>query len=227
MLRNPRPSWMLGADDSGKNRASMTAKPPTALRLWPIAALCLAVLAGLGWGVHEQTRARAFAELHERGQNTLSLAQSSLRGQLARFERLPGLLAEKRAIRSLLLAPRNPDLVMAANIYLRETAELLGASDHLCHVSAMAKRWRPAISTSRTALSAAISPFAPISSMRWPQGEGRFYALGTTSNKRGYYFGAPIDVAGQRRGVMVIKIDLDEIEQAWASEEVRIICDRP
>jgi two-component system, NtrC family, C4-dicarboxylate transport sensor histidine kinase DctB len=217
---------MLGADDSGKNRASMTAKPPTALRLWPIAALCLAVLAGLGWGVHEQTRARAFAELHERGQNTLSLAQSSLQGQLARFERLPGLLAEERVIRSLLLSPRNSDLILAANFYLRETAELLGASDLYVMYSDGETLAASNFDQPHSFVGGNFA-FRPYFFDAMETGEGRFFALGTTSNKRGYYFGAPIDVAGQRRGVIVLKIDVDEIEQAWASEEVRILVTDP
>ncbi len=217
---------MLGADDSGKNRASMTVTPPTALRLWPIAALCLALLAGLGWGVHEQTRARAFAELHERGQNTLSLAQSSLQGQLARFERLPGLLAEERVIRSLLLSPRNSDLIMAANFYLRETAELLGASDLYVMYSDGETLAASNFDQPHSFVGGNFA-FRPYFFDAMETGEGRFFALGTTSNKRGYYFGAPIDVAGQRRGVIVLKIDVDEIEQAWASEEVRILVTDP
>ncbi len=204
----------------------MTAKPPTALRLWPIAALCLAVLAGLGWGVHEQTRARAFAELHERGQNTLNLAESSLRGQLARFERLPGLLADERVIRSLLLSPRNSDLIMAANFYLRETAELLGASDLYVMYSDGETLAASNFDQPHSFVGGNFA-FRPYFFDAMETGEGRFFALGTTSNKRGYYFGAPIDVAGQRRGVIVLKIDVDEIEQAWASEEVRILVTDP
>ena len=198
----------------------------SALKLSVLVLVCLGLVAGLSWFAHYQTRAKAFQDLYERGQNTLSLAESSLRGQLARFERLPELLADQRAIRSLLLSPMNPDLVLAANLYLRDTAELLGASD----VYVM---YRDGVTLAASNFDQPHSfvggnfAFRPYFLDAMHNGEGRFYALGTTSNKRGYYFGAPIDVAGQRRGVMVIKIDVDEIEQAWASDDLRILVTDP
>ena len=198
----------------------------SAMKLTLALLLCLVIVAGLSWLAHYQTRVKAFHDLHERGQNTLSLAESSLRGQLARFERLPELLADQRVIRSLLLSPQNPDLILAANMYLRDTAELLGASD----VYVM---YRDGVTLAASNFDQPHSfvggnfAFRPYFFDAMRHGEGRFYALGTTSNKRGYYFGAPIDVAGQRRGVMVIKIDVDEIEQAWASDDLRILVTDP
>ncbi|MGY6705780.1 sensor histidine kinase [Roseinatronobacter sp.] len=181
----------------------------------------------LGWFAWNRATVLYFTQLHERGQNTLNLAEASLRGQLSRFERLPHLLAEQRVIRSLVLAPRDPDLVVAANLYLRDTAEMLGASD-------IYVMYRDGVTLAASNFDQPHSfvggnfAFRPyFFDALGPKGAGRFYALGTTSNKRGYYFGAPIDVAGQRHGVMVIKIDVDEIEQTWASDEVRIIVTDP
>ncbi len=218
---------MMNACDSGLNLPRvMRMQRPSVVKLSVLMIFCLAVVAGLSWVAHYQTRAKAFHELHDRGQNTLSLAESSLRGQLARFERLPELLADQRAIRSLLLSPTNPDVVLAANMYLRDTAELLGASD----VYVM---YRDGVTLAASNFDQPHSfvggnfAFRPYFFDAMRHGEGRFYALGTTSDKRGYYFGAPIDVAGQRRGVLVIKIDVDEIEQAWASDDLRILVTDP
>ena len=72
-------------------------------------------------------------------------------------------------------------------------------------------------------MSAGISASAPISKRPWQGAWGRFYALGTTSNRRGYYFGAPVEFGRDRLGVVVIKIDLEQIERAWAYEDLRII----
>ncbi|MDD7970761.1 sensor histidine kinase [Roseinatronobacter alkalisoli] len=198
---------------------------PFPLVFGAIAALC--VVGALGWFAWQRATVYYFTELHDRGQNTLNLAEASLRGQLSRFERLPQLLADQRVIRSLILAPRDPDLVMAANIYLRDTAEMLGASD-------IYVMYRDGVTLAASNFDQAHSfvggnfAFRPyFYDALGQKGAGRFYALGTTSNKRGYYFGAPIDVAGQRHGVMVIKIDVDGIEQAWASDEMRIIVTDP
>lgn len=45
---------------------------------------------------------------------------------------------------------------------------------------------------------------------------GRYFALGTASGKRGYYFSAPVrDVRNQVLGVAVVKVGIDRIEQSW------------
>lgn len=194
--------------------------------IWAGAAFALSMLALLTWLAHQQALTRSFQDLHDRGQNTLNLAESTIRGQLERFERLPELLADQRAIRSLLLAPRDPDLIMAANTYLRDTAELLGASD-------LYVMYRDGVTLAASNFDQPLSfvggnfAFRPYFFDAMAGGQGRFYALGTTSNKRGYYFGAAIDVAGQRLGVMVLKVDVDDLERAWVSEDLRIIVTDP
>lgn len=193
---------------------------------WLAGALIAVVLAVLAVVAHQHALSTAFQQLRDRGQNTLNLAESTLRGQLARFEHLPELLADQRVIRSLLLAPRDPDLVIAANTYLRDVAELLGASD----VYVMYRDGETLAASNFDQPHSFVGgnfAFRPYFFDAIDHGAGRFYALGTTSNKRGYYFGAAVDVAGQRLGVMVIKIDVDELEQAWASEELRIIVTDP
>lgn len=188
--------------------------------------VALGLVLGLGHASWQRATAHYLGELQDRGRNTLGLAESSLSGQLARFERLPQLIADQRIIRSLLLSPRSADLVTAANLYLKETAETLGASD--IYVMYLDGETLAASNFDQPhSFVGGNFAFRPYFHDAMATGEGRFYALGTTSNKRGYYFGAPIDVADQRLGVMVIKIDLDEIERAWASEELRIIVTDP
>ena len=192
--------------------------------LGAVVVLCL--LGAAIWLAHQSALGRSFQELRDRGENTLNLAESTIRGQLARFESLPELLADQRAIRSLLLAPRDRDLVMAANVYLRDAAELLGASD----IYVMYRDGETLAASNFDQPHSFVGgnfAFRPYFFDAIAHGAGRFYALGTTSNKRGYYFGAAVDVAGQRLGVLVIKIDVDELEQDWASDEFRIIVTDP
>lgn len=201
-------------------------RQPGKALIWAGAAFGLAVIALVTWLAHQQALTRSFQDLHDRGQNTMNLAESTIQGQLERFERLPELLADQRVIRSLLLAPRDPDLIMAANTYLRDTAELLGASD-------LYVMYRDGVTLAASNFDQPLSfvggnfAFRPYFFDAMAGGQGRFYALGTTSNKRGYYFGAAIDVAGQRLGVMVLKVDVDDLERAWASEDLRIIVTDP
>src|SRR5690606_12113290 len=58
-------------------------------------------------------------------------------------------------------------------------------------------------------------------------GRGRFFALGTTSLKRGYYFGAPIRRGTAIDGVVVFKVDIDVIEQGWRGSDYEIIVTDP
>ncbi|MCC5992367.1 MAG: sensor histidine kinase [Rhodobacteraceae bacterium] len=199
---------------------------PRLLALLVAAGAVAAILASLGVLVWQRATAHYLGELHDRGQNTLSLTESALRGQLARFERLPAIVADQRVIRSLVLSPRNEDLILAANLYLRDTATQLGASD----IYVMYRDGETLAASNFDQPHSFVGgnfAFRPYFHDALDHGEGRFFALGTTSLKRGYYFGAPIDVAGQRRGVMVIKIDVDEIEQTWASDDMRIIVTDP
>jgi two-component system C4-dicarboxylate transport sensor histidine kinase DctB len=52
---------------------------------------------------------------------------------------------------------------------------------------------------------------------------GRFFALGTTSGKRGYYFGYPAVTAEGITGVAVVKVDVDTIEQSWGAEDHEVL----
>ena len=58
--------------------------------------------------------------------------------------------------------------------------------------------------------------------------KGRFYAIGTTSGVRGYYFAAPIrDAANATVGVMAAKIGLDVIEAEWRAQDAAIMVTDP
>ena len=48
---------------------------------------------------------------------------------------------------------------------------------------------------------------------------GRYYALGTTSGRRGYYFSYPVGDPDEPLGVVVVKIDIDTLENNWRSKD--------
>ncbi len=181
--------------------------------------------------VHGHVTRSNLHDLRERSLNTLRLTEATLRGQLLRFDRLPGLLADERTIRALLLRPGDPGLADQANRYLKDTATRLGASD----LYLMTRDGETIAASNYDQPQSFVGgnfAFRPYFRDALTQGEGRFFALGTTSNKRGYYVGAPVVVydpaAGLRAlGVLVIKVDLDDIERAWAGNDPRIIVTDP
>jgi len=190
--------------------------------LWLLGALALLLAIGATRLAYDRALKAQFAELNDRGSNTLTLAAASLSGLLSRFERLPGLLAEQAALRALLRNPDDAGLVYAANRFLRENAERSGASV----IYVMDHNGVTLASSNYDQLRSFVGgdfSFRPYFTEAMAGGLGRFYAMGTTSQKRGYYFGAPVDIGRDRLGVVVIKIDLEQVERAWAYDGLRII----
>ena len=163
-----------------------------------------------------------FSQLAERGQNTLGLAVSALRGELARYRALPALIAQYDTIHALVQDPGDPALVAGVNAQLKEINALLGSSDIYVLLPdgltvAASNHDGPA---SFVGESFAYRPyFYDAAEGR----EGRFFALGTTSLKRGYYFGAPVWVGDRILGVVVFKVDVDQIERTWHGADFRIL----
>lgn len=161
-----------------------------------------------------------------RGANTLGLAVTALRGQLARYENLPELVADHEAIKDLIINPHDPDRVDAINRYLKAINQLLAASDIYVML--------PDGMTIAASNYDQEAPFVgqnfsyrPYFQDALSGGQGRFFALGTTSLKRGYYFGAPIRVGPEIKGVVVFKMDIDSIEHTWSSREYEIVVTDP
>jgi two-component system C4-dicarboxylate transport sensor histidine kinase DctB len=192
--------------------------------------LPLAVVFALGLAFALQgTRviARGYMEEAEAQANTtLRLAVSALDGHLKRFEPLPALIADQPNIEALILDPGDEALQAQANSYLKEINILLKSSD--IYVMTLDGRTIAAsnhdLPTSFVGQNFSYRPYFQDAA----QGrQSRFYALGTTSSKRGYYFGSPIEIDSQIRGVIVFKVDVDTIEASWAGGDDRIFVSDP
>jgi len=188
------------------------------------AALCLSLFAG--WVSFRTTLQADLTETARRGDNVLQLAVSSLTGQLDRFERLPALIADQPKVQRLLAAPQSPALVVEVNAYLTQIQRQLGAADvYLMDETGLT------IAASNHAQDPTFVgrnfAFRPYFYEAMAGKTGRFYALGTTSGKRGYYFGAPVDLGGKIEGVLVFKIDLDAIEDAWRGGDYAVLVTDP
>lgn len=201
------------------------ARPALRRWAWPgLGALALvAVLAS--WGSDYATRLY-LSEAEARGQNTLRLAVAVLRGHLQRYERLPQLLADDEEIERLVSNPYDTQFVDEMNVWLRDVNDLLESSDLYVMlpdgVTLAASNFEseaPFIGNNFAYRPYFLEPMAGR--------DGRFFALGTTSFKRGYYFGAPVRVDGEIKGVMAAKIDVDAIEDTWRGGDYEIIVTDP
>lgn len=186
--------------------------------------LLLCLLAGLLGGrfVTEYYLNQAAA----RGHNTLGLAVTALRGQLARYEKLPELVADHVDIRELVASPRDAARVDAANRYLKSINRLLESSDIYVMLPDGSTLAASNYDLPATFVGENFS-YRPYFQDAIAGGVGRFFALGTTSLKRGYYFGAPIRRGDAIDGVVVFKVDIDVIEQGWRGSDYEIIVSDP
>ena len=185
---------------------SVIGRSGNAQRIWValvVMTLCLAVAIG---GNALLARYYIVATVPQ-GENILRLAVSGLRGELARYERLPDLMDRNPVLVRALAPDADPVRLAAANLYLRHLARLMGLSD----------AYVMAPDGMTVAASNFDQPFSfvgerfdyrPYFTDALAGGQGRFSALGTTSGKRGYYFGRALRDRGRIVGVLVLKVCL-------------------
>lgn len=165
-------------------------------------------------------------ELALKGRQQLDLYVSYLNGQLGRYAFLPALLADDDRLASLLADPDDAELQHQVNRFLGQVNAIAGSLDvYLMDrhgITRAASNWRD----ERTFLGRNFG-FRPyfIDAMRGHP--GRYYALGTTSGRRGYYFSYPVGEPAAPAGVVVVKIDIDTLEHNWRSGGTELVISDP
>lgn len=187
----------------------------------------LILLLGLAIGALNVSSAYYLKEGASRAQATLRLTIQSLDGRLRRFEVLPDLLADDEIIRSLALDPARQDLRTRANQWLKQQNSAVESSD--IYVMTLDGETVAASNFDRQdSFIGKNFDYRPYFKEAAAGGKGRFFALGTTSGVRGYYFASPVhSIAGEIIGVIALKIGLDEIEAEWRAQEYRILVSDP
>lgn len=156
------------------------------------------------------------------GHETLRLTMEGLNGALRRYQPLPGLIAERPILRQLLRTPDDAELLNRVNEELRQTASRLQAADvYLMDINGLTL----AASSYRKQLSFVGRHFnyRPYFTQAVDGGLGRYFALGTTSGERGYFYASPIEVDQRIIGVVAVKFTVDSFEEAWNSGEHLVI----
>jgi two-component system C4-dicarboxylate transport sensor histidine kinase DctB len=182
----------------------------TQLVLLPIATTVL--FGGLILGFYAINH-QALLELGEESKNRLTLFISNLNGSLAKYEHLPRLIAFNTKLLDTLIY-KDTARVMAANQFLQSVVTATGASDaYLMNADGLtvaASNWQQPYSFVGKNFS-----FRPYFTSAIEGRPARYFALGTTSLQRGYYFSHPVKLHDEVAGVFVVKINLAEIETAW------------
>ncbi len=185
-------------------------------------ALGLLVVIALGLAALPSVERLFLIRAGDQGLATLRLAVEGLRGALQRFEPLPGLIGERLILAELLADPSDDGLQAEVNEQLRVTAEELGASDvYLLDAGGLT------IATSNYLKERSFMgrrfAFRPYFTQAIAGGIGRYFALGTTSLERGYFYAAPVLDNGQIVGALTLKFTVDAFEDAWRGGSSDII----
>jgi len=189
-------------------------KTPRRRRRWlrwvgAAALVAMAAIAG-----HHFAMQNGLARLREAADHRLDMLATGLDADLARFEYLPALLEMTPIVPALLRAPSDGALRDAVNRYLDGVnaaagAEMLYVLD-AAGTSLAASDWgRPG-----TTVGQDLS-FRPYVIDALAQGRGRFYGVGITSRKPGYYLSYALRRDQPVRGVVAVKVNLEESERAW------------
>ncbi|GGM22289.1 C4-dicarboxylate transport sensor protein DctB [Pseudomonas asuensis] len=181
---------------------------------WRTLALLALLLGPLLWPLHYIAQRYYSGQLAEQNRQTLDLYVANLLGTLRRYEVLPDLLGDMPALRASLHEPIDAGVQKSANQLLERIRQRTGAdviylmrADGYCQATS---NWNESDSFVGRDFS-----FRPYYQEAMQNKSGRFFGLGTTSGKRGYYFAAPVHDGGKVIGVVVVKVDLDGPEKLW------------
>lgn len=173
--------------------------------------LCLVFGARWVWDYNQQS-------LLNEHQAQLDRFSSHVYSKLDKYAHLPQLLAEDRELISALKQPGNPAQVDLTNRYLENVNRIIQAAD-----TYLLDKWGNTIAASNWNLSPSFigKNFAwrPYFSEAIQGRSSQYFALGSTSGQRGYYYSFPVIYAAEAIGVIVVKMDLSAIEGSWTGKQ--------
>ncbi|QFU03115.1 C4-dicarboxylate transport sensor protein DctB [Halomonas sp. THAF5a] len=191
--------------------------PTTVTRPWHLALLGGAGLlaAALWWGVWQWQFQQSLEVARQHAQNRLSLYSTTLEGALARFAYLPRLLASQPRLRAAVDAPSGATLERA-NRYLERVAADAGAEA----IFLLDRQGHTVASSNHATVDSFIGHhygFRPYFQDALHRGEGEFFAIGSTTERAGYFISTPVISAadGQALGVVAIKVALESLQASW------------
>lgn len=157
-------------------------------------------------------------EIQKQSEKQLKELVSFLDGALSRYESIPHVLSTNPMLANVLNDQQNPDKVQDLNLYLEEIQHVTEASDiyliDALGIAIAASNWQQSFSFIGKDYS-----FRPYYTDAISGNLGRYYAVGTSSDKRGFYFSYPIYQQGGKGilGAIIVKVNIADIEQQSTS----------
>ena len=172
------------------------------------------------------TSRQGLRDLAGEGNARLELYVSYLQGILEKYEGLPELLATNKRLVGFMKQPGGRERIEALNRYLAVINDISDAADTYLMdregLTIAASNWdaeRPFIGRNFS--------YRPYFKQAMRGQLGRYFALGTTSNRRGYYFAYPVRSNGEILGAVVVKINIDKVEHNWGHRDETFLVTDP
>ena len=205
---------------AGPSAIGQRAAPGAAERAFWLRAAKVALVgllcAGLCWLAYAWSKELLLEQARQQARATLALYTQSLKGELRKYEVLPEILASRREIIQLFRQRDAPDAVERANRLAESVNDMSGAADtYFMDVKGLtfaASNWnsdQPFVGRNFS--------YRPYFQQAIEGSLGRYFALGTTSNRRGYYFAYPVREGEDILGVVAVKVNVKRIEASWAA----------
>lgn len=162
----------------------------------------------------------ATASLEGQLQRSLVVTNRAIETEIDRFRYLPLILGEDARIRALAAGERTPDVLEAANRYLETVVAQAGAAELYVLDERGVALAASNFATSETFVGHDYN-FRPYFEDALRTGAGRYYAIGVTTRKPGYFLTSRIDVPGRPPIIVVVKADLLPLEATWKAAGVQ------
>ncbi|MCZ7819275.1 two-component system sensor histidine kinase DctB [Pseudomonas aeruginosa] len=189
---------------------------------WRSLVILALLLAPLLWPLQYFAERYYSEQLAEQNRQTLDLYVANLLGTLRRYEELPQVLGGLPVLRQALQQPGDPLLQKIANEALADIRRRTGADViYLLQpdgTTQVASNWAQADSFVHRNFA-----FRPYYREAMQGRLARFFGLGTTSIKRGYYFASAVKEGSRIIGVLVVKVDLEHIERLWGNSPEQLL----
>ncbi|HCK4426556.1 TPA: two-component system sensor histidine kinase DctB [Pseudomonas aeruginosa] len=189
---------------------------------WRSLVILTLLLAPLLWPLQYFAERYYSEQLAEQNRQTLDLYVANLLGTLRRYEELPQILGGLPVLRQALQQPGDPLLQKIANEALADIRRRTGADViYLLQpdgTTQVASNWAQADSFVHRNFA-----FRPYYREAMQGRLARFFGLGTTSIKRGYYFASAVKEGSRIIGVLVVKVDLEHIERLWGNSPEQLL----
>lgn len=158
-----------------------------------------------------------YQSLLDEQQSELDKFSSHIVTKLDKYAHIPRLLSKDKELVDALLNPHNSAQLELTNRYLEQVNDVIQAADtYLLDAygnTLSASNWN----LERTFIGRNFA-WRPYFYQAIQGSSSQYFALGSTSGERGYYYAYPVVYAAETLGVVVVKMDLSAIEENWQSQ---------